>query len=386
MYFRLRCLVHTSTTGSTRVLVPVFYAEDGRHACVTSFLFVTNHSSMAYQYLIGATHYGVHRDVLQWKATDTLPHCGENQVLIRVQYVELNPVDLQKLLPSKVGQEIPEREASLIVGYGGAGIVIQSRASGFEENDKVVFLADPRRSGAYATHVAVDAMCVTRIPIDYPMVMAATLPLSGCTAFESLKKLSLVQAANLLIVGGAGGVGSWATLLAKANFPSLDILCTASSDESKTWCLENGASSVMAHHEILGKLGGGPKGSVDRILCLTEPTPDVWKALTEVVRPYGTICLVVAGPSIGSLDLGFCFFKAVTVTTETVFSSQRTNYSHCVPSRHMEEMLDLLASGTISRAPLAEDAGSWKDCLQEGGVLDRLASGHLRGKLVMKVD
>jgi NADPH:quinone reductase len=348
-------------------------------------LMVANHSAMAYQYL-GATHYGLHRDVLQWKASDTLPHCRENQVLIRVQYVELNPVDLQKLLPSKAGQAIQEREAPLIVGYGGAGFVVHSRVDGFEENDEVVFLADPKRSGAYSTHVVVDARCVTKIPIDYPMVMAATLPLSGCTAFESLEKLSLAQAGNLLIVGGAGGVGSWATLLARAKYPSLDILCTASSDESKRWCLENGASSVMAHDEILQKFEGGPKGSVDRILCLTEPTPAVWKALTEVVRPYGTLCLVVAGPSISSLDLGFCFFKAVTVTTETVFSSQRTNYSHSVPSRHMEEMLRLLVSRAISRAPLTEDAGSWKDCLKEGGVLDRLASGHVRGKLVMKVD
>lgn len=350
-----------------------------------TFILVTQRSTMAYQYL-GATHYGLHRDVLHWKSTDKLPHCGENQVLIRVQCVELNPVDLQKLLPSKARQEIQERDSPLIVGYGGAGFIVHSKVDGFKESDEVVFLADPRRSGAYATHVVVDAQCVTKIPTDYPMTMAATLPLSGCTAFESLEKLSLAQAANLLIVGGAGGVGSWATLLARAKFPSLDILCTASSDESKAWCLENGASSVIAHDEILEKLEGGPKGSVDRILCLTEPTPNVWKALTEVVRPYGTICLVVAGPSIGSLDLGFCFFKAVTVTTETVFSSQRTNYAHGAPSSHMEEMLQLLASHSISKAPLAEDAGSWKDCLQEGGVLDRLASGHVRGKLVMKID
>ncbi|KAI2499266.1 oxidoreductase [Fragilaria crotonensis] len=215
-----------------------------------TFILVTQRSTMAYQYL-GATHYGIHRDVLHWKSTDKLPHCGENQVLIRVQHVELNPVDLQKLLPSKAGQEIQERDSPLIVGYGGAGFIVHSKVDGFKESDEVVFLADPRRSGAYATHVVVDAQCVTKIPTDYPMTMAATLPLSGCTAFESLEKLSLAQAANLLIVGGAGGVGSWATLLARAKFPSLEILCTASSDESKAWCLENGASSVIAHDEIL---------------------------------------------------------------------------------------------------------------------------------------
>jgi NADPH2:quinone reductase len=337
---------------------------------------------MTYRYL-GATRFGAHRDVLQWGSDDTLPHCGDNQVLIQVQYAELNPVDLQKLQPHKPGQDIPQ--APLVVGYGGCGIVVQSNVDEVDINSEVVFLADPRRNGAFATHVVIDSQCVTKIPSNYSMMKAATLPLSGCTAYESLEKLSLASAKSLLIVGGAGGVGSWATLVARAKYPELEIICTTSSEESKAWCLENGASSVIAHHEILEKLGGGPKGSVDRILCLTEPKPDLWKDLTEVVRPYGSICLVVAGPSIGSLDLGFCFFKGVTVTTETVFTSQRTNFSHCVPSQYMEEMLQLLASGKITRAPLSMDAVGWKDALQ-GGILDQLASGHTRGKLVMKID
>jgi NADPH2:quinone reductase len=75
------------------------------------------------------------------------------------------------------------------------------------------------------------------------MIEAATLPLSGCTAYESLEKLSLENSSNLLIVGGAGGVGSWATLVARTKHPRLEIICTASSEESKRWCFENGASS-----------------------------------------------------------------------------------------------------------------------------------------------
>jgi NADPH:quinone reductase len=339
--------------------------------------------TMTYRYL-GATHFGAHRDVLQWSTVDTLPICGDSQVLIQVQYVELNPVDLQKLMPHRAGQEIPQ--APLVVGYGGGGFVVRSNVDNFKEGDEIIFLADPRRNGAFATHVVVDAQCVCKIPSSYPMIEAATLPLSGCTAYESLEKLSLENSSNLLIVGGAGGVGSWATLVARAKHPRLEIISTASSEESKRWCFENGASTVMGHGEILQKLGGGPNGSVDRILCLTEPTPDVWKALTEVIRPYGTICLVVAGPSIGSLDLGFCFFKAVTVTTETVFSSQRTNYVHGIPSDYMEEMLQLLATGTIARTPRDNEAVSWNNALQEGGILDQLASGHTRGKLVMKID
>ena len=348
---------------------------------------------MAFQFL-GATHYGRHRDVLQWSSLDSLPQCGENQLLISVQYAELNPVDLQKLWPgneiNKSGQVINQNESPLIVGYGGAGVVVQSKVDTFKEGDDVIFLADPRRSGAYATHVVVDAQCATKIPTNVPMSMAATLPLAGCTAFESLQKLSLTQAQRLLIVGGAGGVGSWATLLAKAMYPSMEVICTASSIQSQAWCQSNGASSTISHHKIVHLLGMGSfnqkEEGVDSILCLSEPTPDLWSKLTDAIRPFGTICLVVAGSSIRSLDLSFCFFKAVTITTETIFSTQRSNYSHGVPAVYMEKMLQLLASGVIVRAPLAEEALSWKKCLEEGGVLDRLASGHARGKFIMKID
>lgn len=336
-----------------------------------------------YRYL-GATHFGPYGEVLQWGSKDALPECGENQVLISVAFTEVNPVDLQKLQPHKAGQEIPS--SPLIVGYGGSGVVVLSKVDGMKEQDPVVFLADPRRAGAYATHVVVDAQCVTKIPSDYPLSKAASLPLSGCTAYESLDKLSLQNAKNLLIVGGAGGVGSWAMAICKAKYPDLQVFCTASSSDSKSWCTEyGGASRVMGHDEILTQLEGGRQGSVDRILCLTEPKPDLWKAMTEVIRPYGTICLVVAGASLGSLDLGFAFFKSVTVTTETVFSSQRTNFSHNVPAKHMEDMLHLLATGAV-KPPVQQDAASWRDCQKEGGLLDQLASGHTQGKLVMKID
>lgn len=132
-------------------------------------------------------------------------------------------------------------------------------------------------------------------------------------------------------------------------------------------------------------------GSVDYILCLTEPTPELFGALTEVIRPYGTICLVVAGESIKSLDLRFAFFKAATVTTETVFSSIRTNFESIRPSEEINDLLQHVADSSSIRAPLSPQlstlagANDWKQCLQEGGILDKLASGHSIGKLVMKI-
>jgi NADPH:quinone reductase-like Zn-dependent oxidoreductase len=247
---------------------------------------------------------------------------------------------------------------------------------------------------------------------------AATVPVAGCTAYEALLKLqidtnntnfsssssrgdgsssSAASLQRLLIVGGAGGVGSWATLLARARYPSLEIVATASSEASRDWCRAMGANHVIPHEDIASALGGpSPNGSVDYILCLTEATPSVMEALSQVIHPYGTICLVVAGKSISQLDLSFCFYKAVTVTFEAVFASSRTNYERVQPAAEMEDILQHLADATIPKAPLAVDwllktdhvtSLDWKEAaLVEGGLLDQLATGHTQGKLVMKIE
>jgi len=284
---------------------------------------------------------------------------------------------------------------------------------------KMAFLGDPSRPGAFAMHVAVDHRLVARIPDAVLLRDAATVPLAGCTSFESLQKLGLLRLSpgehedgvagappprpkTLLVVGGAGGLGSWAISLARQQQQqqqSLTIVATASSDASRQWCQERlGADRVIAHEAIHSQL---EKSSVDCILCLTEPTPSLWEDLSEVVRPYGTICLTVAGPSIQSLDLGFLFFKAVTITCETVFSSIRTKFEHTQPSTEMAYLLQMLASGAI-QAPLSPQlatlvgADNWKQCLsfpsptkekgsECGGILDQLATGHTIGKLVMKI-
>jgi len=346
-----------------------------------------------YKYL-GAKEFGPHCEVLEFGTLDTLPSTTKDgEVLIRVEFAELNPVDLQKLQAQKAPQTVPN--PPLVTGYGGSGTIVgfhDSKApSSLEIGDRVIFLADPRRSkGAYATHVVVDCPCVTKIT-SLPLEQAASIPLAGCTAYESLEKLSLDtgNARNLLIVGGAGGVGSWATLLARAQYPGIEIITTASSEASQSWCRSLGASRCLSRHNHLTGQGleGGRNGSIDRILCLTEPTPELWKELTELIRPYGKICLVVAGKSIETLDLGFCFFKSVTVLTETVFASQRNNFTNMVPADEMANILQLLASGRIPQTPQAKESiTSWNDALQDGGILDQLASGHTQGKLVMKID
>ena len=328
------------------------------------------------------------------------------ELLIKIHYTDLNPVDHHKLNMKPDGTPTPSNRTPFIVGYGGSGVVESISPDADEEcsellNKQVCFLADPSRDGSYAQYIVVDRRVVTAIPDGLSLHSAACIPVAGVTALESLVKVGLPVANNtptpssssgdkhrLLIVGGAGGVGSWATILARATYGNyVEIVCTTGSKESSDWCTKLGADATIGHDEIDSKLGTGPKGSCDSIICLTEPTTALFASLAEVLRPYGKICLVVAGEGIKSLDMSFIFFKCGTVCTETVFSSSRCGY-HIDQADEMRNILKVLRVKKIA-APLSdtweEERADWKIACEEGGYIDMVGSGHVKGKLVMKI-
>eukprot|EP01083_Nonionella_stella_P278600 947476_1 len=377
---------------------------------------------------LGASHYGSSATSVLSFVTIPKPNpesLSRTELIVKVEYSELNPVDHHKLkgpANKPAGTEIPN--APLIVGFGGSGIVESINADIADDKTKellgkkVIFIANPSKSGSYAEYIVCDRRVVAEIPEGKHMTLknAASVPVAGCTALESLAKVGFPitvsspsassPATNnntrkrLLIIGGAGGVGSWTTQLARSCYPDLEIICTASSPSSSEWCKKMGADRTLSHDpdDIMKSLGGGPKGSIDGIICLAEPTPALFNALSEVLRPYGKICLVVAGAGIKSLDLGFIFFKCGTVTTQTVFSSIRDGY-HLDQSGGMEIILRFMKDGNV-KAPFEGNRSSildeemkdttsstdnWKEAIEKGGLIDKVGSGHCRGKLVMKI-
>jgi len=341
---------------------------------------------------------------------------GPAEVLIRVRYADLNPVDLHKLRARPDGTPAPPHRSPLVVGFGGSGTVVAAGEDGEDGRDAsaaaaaakardlvgkdVCFLADPGRDGSYAEYVVCDARLVCAVPPGVDMARAACVPVAGCTAFECLDKVGLPvgrggsagveegKRKRLLIVGGSGGVGSWTTQLARATYGgSIEIICTVGSPESAEWCTRMGADRTVPHDGIDERLEAGPGGSVDAVICLSEPTRRLFDSLAGVLRPFGRICLVVAGDAIRSLDLSFVFFKSGTVSTETVFSSIRCGY-HLDQAGEMATILEAMSAGSL-RAPLSddwsEDVSGWEEANGEGGLIDKLDGGHTRGKYVMKI-
>jgi NADPH2:quinone reductase len=375
--------------------------------------------------VLGAITTGEYTSALEFRSLPEVVSSSLNpeDVLIQVLYSDVNPVDLQKLRSHKSTNP----SSPFVPGFGGSGTVLQVGSQVAQQHflgKQVCFLADPSRQGSYATHIVVDSRSVAVIPNNVDVRDAACIPVAGLTAYESLVKLGLAAPAKklpttttttttttnkeeqllapdttttatgeatqktLLIVGGAGGVGSWAITLARAWHPNLNIIATTTQQDE--WCSSLGATQVIRHDEIETKLQGGREGSVEYILCLTEPTMPLFDALANVIRPYGNLCLVVAGKGIESLNMGFCFFKCAAVHCQTVFSSIRTKYQHLVPANELAVILALMARQSIT-APLSPDldqiSEKFKHALQpNGGVLYSLSQPHgRRGKMVLQI-
>ena len=331
------------------------------------------------------------QDKLTWQEVPKPSSLGSNDVLIKVLWADVNPVDMQKFRA---------RKSLYIPGFSGSGVVVEKGEEvGIQMGVTVAFMLNPSSGhGSYAQFCVADRRAIAVIPDGISAQSAACVPLAGCTAYESLCKLGLrdletlgtpaiEQDKRLLIVGASGGVGSWATRLARVWHPTLDIVAT-SSEQSNEWCLRSGATRVIRHDQIDKDLQGGPKGSVDYILCLTEPTAEVMNALLEVIRHFGVICLVVAGASIKKLDLGFLFFKSATLTTETVFSSFRSSFANIEPRKMIEDMLTMVAKGTVAVpiAPAVEGMDlSISKAANDNGLI-KILDGHTCGKIAMEMD
>ncbi|HEY0683020.1 MAG TPA: zinc-binding alcohol dehydrogenase family protein [Steroidobacter sp.] len=222
-----------------------------------------------------------------------LPVLRERDILVAVKAVSVNPVDTK----IRSGQ-VDMGEAVDVLGFDAAGIVLSvgSEATLFMPGDEVFYSGDLTRAGANAQVHAVDERLVGRKPTKLSFAEAASLPLSAITAWELLfGRLSVERGRRrdgaILILGGAGGVGSVLIQLAH-QLTGLQVIATASREESRSWCLSLGAHHVIDHtrdlRNELAALGAPP---ITHIAALTQ-TDRHWTAIAGLIAPYGKVGVI----------------------------------------------------------------------------------------------
>jgi len=266
---------------------------------------------------------------LELSAPELRPH----DLLVRVEAIGVNPVDT-KLRAGKGPGDERRHEPPLVLGFDCCGVVealgpAVAASGSWRRGDRVMAAGDVTRQGSNAELVALDSRLCGRPPKSLNAAEAAALPLTGLTAWEGLfERLGLnpeasaaQQGQTLLIIGGAGGVGSLAIQLARR--AGLRVIATASRPESRAWCLELGANAVINHNQPLGPqlaaLVGSPGGTppIPWIANFAD-TDAYWEPMAELVAPQGAILAIVGNR--GPLDQTLLKAKSARLCWEFMFT------------------------------------------------------------------
>lgn len=255
------------------------------------------------------------------------PHCfieanlpdptpGPRDLLVKVMATSVNPVDTKVRAPKAKVEATPR-----VLGWDAVGevIAVGHEVSLFKAGDRVWYAGDISRPGSNSALQLVDERIAALAPNSLTDPEAAALPLTAITAWEALFErigLHRESTGKLLIIGGAGGVGSIAIQLAR-QLTNMEVIATASRPESREWCLAMGAHQVVSHHQLQAELTTLGVTQLDAIFC-TNATEQHWDAMASLIRPFGHICTIAESSE--PWDLGLLKSKSVTFSQEFMFT------------------------------------------------------------------
>jgi zinc-binding alcohol dehydrogenase family protein len=310
------------------------------------------------------------------------PMPSGRDVLIAVKAISANPVDY------KVRKRAapPEGETK-ILGYDAAGIVdaVGPDVTLFKAGDEVFYAGSILRQGTNSEFHLVDERIVGRKPATLSFAQAAALPLTSITAWELLfDRLGTVPGKSvdprtLLIVGGAGGVGSILIQLAR-RLTGLTIVATASRAETQKWCLDLGAHAVVDHSrpmkEQIEKLRFPQVG----LIASLTGTEQHYKALADIIAPQGKFGLI-DDPS--ELNISVFKGKAASIHWESMFTRSSFQTADMIAQHHLlNDVADLIDKGVL-RTTIDQTFGTINAAnLKRAHAL--LESGKSRGKIVLE--
>lgn len=310
------------------------------------------------------------------------PVPGPRDLLVRVRAVSVNPVD------TKVRRRAdPPEGQPQVLGYDAAGLVeaVGPEVTRFKVGDAVFYAGALGRPGTNAELHCVDERIVGRKPAALSFPEAAAMPLTAITAWEALfDRLDIRRpvsgaAPALLIVGGAGGVGSIAVQLAR-RLTDLTVIATASRPETAAWSRTLGAHHVIDHTRPLAAevaaLGLGAPAFVFSTTQTDRHLPEIG----TLIAPQGRFALIDDPASLDVLP-----FKQKSVSTHWEFMFTRSMFATAdmdAQGRLLDEVARLVDAG-ILKTTVADHFGVISAAnLRRAHAL--IESGRARGKIVLE--
>jgi zinc-binding alcohol dehydrogenase family protein len=303
-------------------------------------------------------------------------------IRVAVRAVSVNPVD------TKIRRGVaPPPGEHKVVGWDAAGVVdaVGPEATLFKPGDEVFYAGSLDRPGTNSALHIVDERIVGRKPRNLNFAEAAALPLTAITAWEALfDRLKVTVptpegAGSILVVGGAGGVGSIAIQILR-QLTGLTIIATASRPETQAWVKEMGAHHVVDHRKPLNeevrRLGLSAPGFV----FSTTETDKHLDAIVDLMAPQGRFGLIDDPPP---LDIMKLKRKSLSLHWELMFT--RPLYG----TADIEEQHRLLnrVSAMVEEGKIRTTMSAHFGAITAANLLKAHAlieSGSARGKIVLE--
>lgn len=310
-----------------------------------------------------------------------VPEPKGRDLRVSVRAISVNPVDTKMRMRSA-----PAEGSVAVLGWDVAGVVDATGpdASLFKPGDEVFYAGAIDRPGANSQLHLVDERIVGRKPKSLSFTEAAALPLTSITAWELLFDRLAVRPGKspddrtLLIVGGAGGVGSILIQLA-CRLTGLTVVATASRPETTQWCLDLGAHAVIDHSKPLpaqiGSLGLPP---VALIASLTN-TDAHFEALADLIAPQGHLALI---DDPATLAVSLLKRKSVALHWEFMYTRSLFQTADMIAQHRLLTEVAALVDAGVIKTTLGEDYGAINAAnLKRAHTM--LESGRARGKIVL---
>jgi NADPH2:quinone reductase len=308
------------------------------------------------------------------------PTPAGHDILVEVRAVSVNPVDY------KVRRRTPPADgATKVLGWDASGVVrsVGADVTKFEPGDEVFYAGSIDRPGSNAEFHLVDERIVGAKPKSLDWAAAAAMPLTAITAWEGLfDRLDVNKpvpgaARAIVIIGGAGGVGSIAIQLAR-RLTDLTVIATASRPETQAWVREMGAHHVIDHSKpIAAQVAALGLGAPAFVFSTTETNQHA-SEIAELIGPQGRFGLIDA-----ISDVSAFMRKSVSIHWELMFTRPSfTTADIAQQGLLLNEVARLIDRGVLRTTMTERFSPINAENLKRVHAL--VESGKTRGKLVLE--
>jgi len=304
------------------------------------------------------------------------PMVQAKDVLIKTKAAAINPIDnyiiqgnLQAMLPIPLPSSLAYDVSGIVADKG-------DEVSDFEIGDPVYSRVPQEQMGTIADYVAVRSSAVSKKPENISYEEAASIPLAGLTALQSLESVGIKENDKVLIHAGSGGVGSFAIQYAKAKGA---YVYTTTSTDNVNWVKELGADRVIDY-------------KTEDYKTIIEEADIVFDTLGDnysleafrVIRQGGKV-VSVAGPldEESAKMFGMADYKLPEELSKLISAKEASyRYVFMHPNgAHLGEIKSLIEDENIK--PIIDQVYSFSDSIE---AFKHLASGRAKGKIVIRIN